>query len=95
MTDPAPYRDEKDTLVADNERLRAENAALRGPRRRGPAWWLAAALVVAGNLAAFAYAPGLVNARDDAHAYAGGLALLALLVVDVAFAVRWFAQGGR
>lgn len=94
MTSPDPYRDERASLSAENERLRAEVASLRGERtRRGVAWAGAIALAALHALA-LAYLPGLVNASDDGRVYLGFASALALVLADVAFAVWWFSKRG-
>lgn len=88
MSGRDPYRDERDSLAAENARLRGELAATRGRRLSTGARVAAGALVAGVNVAAFLYLPGLFNARDDGRVYAGGAVALLVIGLDVLFATR-------
>jgi hypothetical protein len=92
VTNRDPYRDERATLAAENDRLRAENAALRTHRLQRWARVALALCLFALHVAAITYVPNLINARDDGRVYLGALASVALLVVDAWAAVRLFSQ---
>lgn len=72
------YRDEKDSLRAENERLRAE---LTGRRRGRP--WVAIALALSAGLALVLLLPWL-NGTDAR--FWGALAILAVLAGSAVFA---------
>lgn len=88
MSGRDPYRDERDSLAAENARLRGELAATRGRRLSTGARVAAGALVAGVNVAAFLYLPGLLNARDDGRVYVGGAVALLVIGLDVLFATR-------
>ncbi len=92
MTNRDPYRDERATLAAENDRLRAEVAALRAQRLQRRARVALALCLFALHVAAITYVPNLINARDDGRVYLGALASVALLALDAWAAVRWFSQ---
>ncbi|WP_394828637.1 hypothetical protein [Pendulispora albinea] len=86
-----PYRNEVESLRAENERLRAELGAQR-PRR--PRWrrpWVTALLIALELIALFALQPWL-NAPSDVRFW-GAVAILVAL--GIAAALSAFGHGRR
>lgn len=88
MSGRDPYRDERESLVAENERLRAALARGRAAALSTGARVALGGALLALNALAFVYLPALFNARDDGRVYAGGAVALLLVAVDVLFATR-------
>lgn len=88
MSEHDPYRDDRNTLVAENERLRHELARLRRRRLFFGARVALGALLVGVNVTAFVALPGLLNARDDGRVYLGAMLAFVVVVLDVLFATR-------
>ena len=77
------YRDETASLVAENERLRAELERLRGPRRRtGQALGL-----IASDVAAVMLLRPWFNGGSDAKFWAAVAISVALAVAAIAYAL--------
>lgn len=88
MSGRDPYRDERDSLVAENERLRHALARARGHRFSLGVRVALGVVLGALHIAAFLYLPELFNARDDGRVYAGGAVVLLLVALDVLYATR-------
>jgi len=86
--DRGAFRDERHSLAAENARLKAELAGLRGAQRSRmtTAALVALALVVDGLV--FTAVVRWVNAPRDADVWLGWSAAALLLVANVVFALR-------
>jgi hypothetical protein len=78
-----PYRDETASLVAENERLRAELARIRAPRRRAAG---AMALLASDVVAVLLLRPWF-NGESDAKFWTALLISASLTLVSIAYAV--------
>lgn len=85
---PGPYRDERDGLRDEVERLRRENRSLKGDRYRWTTAVFAAVVLGAMDLWLHARVVERLNAHDDARFWAGVLMLASLVALHVAVAVR-------
>lgn len=88
MRERDPYRDERDSLAAENERLRRALAEARGRGRSRAARVLLGVALAGVNLGAFVTLPALLNARDDGRVYTGAALALLVIVLDLVFATR-------
>jgi len=86
--DRGAFRDERHSLAAENARLKAELAGLRGAQRsrRATALLVVAALVLDGLV--FTAVVRWVNAPRDADVWLGWSVAAALLAANVVFALR-------
>ena len=85
---PGAYRDERVALAAENARLTAEVAGLRGARR---SWWQRAALgavTLAVDAWVFTLVVTWVNAPRDAAVWLGWAVALLMVGTNVAVAQR-------
>jgi hypothetical protein len=88
MRERDPYRDERDSLAAENERLRRALAEARDRGRSRAMRVLLGVALAAANLGAFVTLPALLNARDDGRVYTGAALALLVIVLDLVFATR-------
>jgi hypothetical protein len=86
-TGPGAYRDERSALAAENARLSAELAELRGARRSTSRRLAIAALIAATDVAVFTMVIGWVNAPRDAIVWLGWC-VAALTVAGNVFAAQ-------
>lgn len=93
MDPPTPYRDERESLRAENARLRDEVVRLKRARALRAARAGAVVALVALDAAAFESVRGLLNAASDARFAAGAALVVALVAAHVAVAVWLFARG--
>lgn len=73
------YRDDTESVRAENERLRAENAALRSRRTNGSTWLMRIAILAATIATMFLVRRGGI--RAEALAAVIGFALTASVIV--------------
>lgn len=86
--DPGAYRDERRSLAAENARLRAEVAGLRGARRSRRVTALLVAGVLALDAAVFTAVVRWVNSPSDGDVWLGWSAAALLSLANVVFALR-------
>jgi hypothetical protein len=82
------YRDERASLVAENERLRAELARIRGPRRRAST----AVALLAADVAVVLLLRPWFNGSSDAEFWTAAAVSLTVTVAAIAYAVDAFSQ---
>lgn len=91
---PGAYRDERATLAAENARLRAELAGLRGARRSRAARVGTAVALVALDAWVFTLVVAWVNAPRDASVWTGWVVAALMVLANILAAQRLLrAQG--
>ena len=91
MTDP--YRDDRASLAAENERLRTELARVRSVRSTRLRWALASIALVALDVGAFALIRESINSASDTRAGLGMALAAALVALHVIIALRITRRG--
>jgi hypothetical protein len=94
MTPRDPYRDERASLVAENERLRAELSTARSSTRSKRLLVVMGGVLTALHVVGLSRALDLLNTTRDGAFATGAAIVVALLVLDVTFGIWWTSKKG-
>lgn len=88
-----PYRDDRASLAAENERLRTELARVRSVRVTRLRWTAATVALVALDVGAFAFIREGINSASDLRSGLGMALAAALVALHVIIALRVTRRG--
>ena len=90
---PTPFRDDRESLAAENARLRQEVVGLRSQKARRFVRIAGVVVMLAADAYAFEFVRTMINARSDGQVAAGFAVMLVAVVANIFVALRLFQRG--